>query len=275
MEHLWQRYAAVTLGNRENGEAVKYDGLRIVFQVEKNSESNANTAKISIYNLGSKGRALAERKKAFVLLEAGYGERFEQLFYGDVTRAYISRQGPDWVITAECGDGSVALRSVHIDKSYAPGTDVKNIIQDVVQGFVDQGKVVIGSLLGLKSEKAQSGMALSGAGKSILDDLTRKQGLEWSIQDNTLQILPSDRDIGRQAVLLSPSTGLIGSPIRREVEGGQGVEFKALILPQLFPGRLIKIESRQVTGFFKLREVSFAGDTHGQPFYASGKAVET
>lgn len=274
MDYLWQRYVAVTFGNKENSEAVKFDGLRVIFQVEKNSESNPNTAKISVHNLGAQGRALAERKNAIVILEVGYGERIEQLFYGDITRAYISRQGPDWVTTVECGDGSDALRSVHIDKSYAPGTDLKQVIKDVAQSFVDQGKVVMGSLLGIESEKAQSGIALSGSSKPILDDLTAKQGLEWSIQDNTLQVLPEDRDSGLQAVLLTPETGLIESPVKREVNGGMGVEFKALIQPQLTPGRLVKIQSREIEGVYKLNEVAFQGDTHGQPFYASGKAVQ-
>jgi hypothetical protein len=272
-QRLFKRRVAVTIGNASSSEAVRHDRLRVIFQVEKTSESNANTAKISVFNMSDRGRALAEKEKSFVLLEAGYGDRIEQLFYGDITRAYISHQGPDWVTTVECGEASNALRSVHIDKSYAPGTDLKQVVKDVAQGFVDQGKVVIGSLLGVKSQKSQSGLALSGPGQTILDDLAAKLGLEWSIQGNALQVLPRDKDLGLQAVLLSSATGLIGSPVRRELEGGQGVEFSALIQPQLLPGRLVRIESRHVTGLYKIRSVSFAGDTHGQPFYASGKAV--
>jgi len=272
MDRLWQRHIAVTIGTR-GGEAVKFDGLRIIFQVEKTSESTANTAKISVYNLSGKGRALVEKEKAIVILEVGYGDSIEQLFYGDVTRAYISRQGPDWVTTMECGDGSQALRSVHIDKSYAPGTDLKQVIRDVAQSIVDKGEVVMGSLLGIESDKAQGGISLSGRSKTILDELTAKQGLEWSVQDNVLQILPKNQDSGLQAVLLTPETGLVGSPVKREVEGGLGVEFKALIQPRLVPGRLVRIESREVEGDYKLVEVKFAGDTHADAFYAAAKAV--
>ena len=273
MERLWQRNIAVTYGSKETGEAVRFTGLRVIFQVEKNSESTANTAKISVFNLGARGRALAEKKKAVVLLQVGYGEQLAQLFYGDITRAYISRQGPDWVTTVECGDGSDALRSVHIDKSYAPGVDLKQVMRDVIQSFVDEGKVVVGSLLGLKSEKAQTGIAISGSSKEVLDDLAAKQNLEWSIQDNTLQVLPVDKDSGLSAVLLTPETGLIGSPVKREIDGGIGIEFKALIQPQLVPGRLVKVKSREIDGVYKLRAVAFAGDSHGQAFYANAKAV--
>ncbi len=273
MERLWNRYVAVTLGSKEGGDEVRFDRLRVIFQVEKTSESNPNTAKISIFNLSPEGRALAEREKAIVILEVGYGENIEQLFYGDITRAYISRQGPDWVTTVECGDGSDALRSAHIDKSYAPGSDLKQVIRDVAQSFVDQGKVVMGSLLGISSDKAQTGIAVSGGSKQVMDELTAKQNLEWSVQDNTLQVLPKDQDSGLQAVLLTAETGLVGSPVKREIDGGVGVEFKSLIQPQLVPGRLVQIQSREVDGIYKLRTVTFAGDTHGQAFYASGKAV--
>jgi len=273
MDRLWQRSVAITLANKETNEAVQFNGLRVIFQVEKTSESNANTAKISVFNLSARGRALAEKKKAVVILEVGYGGQLTQLFYGDITRAYISRQGPDWVTTVECGDGSEALRSVHIDKSYAPGTDLKQVIKDVAQSFVDQGKVVMGSLLGIQSEKTQTGLSLSGGSQKHLDDLAARQGLEWSIQDNTLQMMPKDGDSGLEAVLLTPQTGLIGSPIKREVAGGLGVEFKALIQPKLVPGRMVRIGSREVDGVYKLQAVTFAGDTHGQAFYAQGKAV--
>lgn len=274
MEYLFDRYAAVTLGNKETGQGKKYEGLRVIFQVEKNSESNANTAKVSIYNLSEAGSALAEDEHATVLLEVGYDTRIEQLFQGDVSRAYISRQGADWVTTVECGDGADALRSTHIDKSYAPGVNYNDVINDVVQSFVDQGKVVIGSLLGVKSEKAQTGIAVSGSSKAVLDDLAARQGLEWYIEGNALYMLEHGADAGLQAVSLTSETGLIGSPIRREVDGGMGVEFKSLILPQLVPGRLIRIESRRIDGaFYKLRSVGFAGDTHGNAWYATGKAV--
>jgi len=273
MDQLFSRYAAVTIGGKQSGEAVRWDGLRVVFQVEKNSESHANTAKISVYNLGEKGRALAEEENAFVRLEVGYGAHIEQLFLGDISRAYVSRQGPDWVTTVECGDGAAALRSVHIDKSYAPGVDYKDVIDDVVQSFVDQGKIVVGSLLGVKSERAQTGIAVSGSSKDVLDDLAARQGLEWYIESNALYMLERGVDAGRRAVLLTPETGLVGSPIRREVDGGMGVEFKSLIQTELVPGRLVRIESRAVTGDYKLRAVAFAGDTHGQAWYATGQAV--
>ncbi len=269
MQQLWRRNIALTLGVKDTDEAVKITDLRIIFQVEKNSESNPNTAKISVYNISPETRSIAEKEGAVALLEVGYQDNLEQLFYGDITKSYISRQGSDWVTTVECGDGDQALRSTHIDKSYAPGTDLKTVIADTVKSFKDQGQVIIGSLLGVKSEKAQNGLAATGSSKDILDKLAEKMGLEWSVQDNILQVVPKDSDLGDDAVLLTPETGLIGTPVIREKEG---IEFTALIQTTRFmPGRLVTIQSSLVNGSYKIKSVNFAGDSHGPAFYATGQ----
>ncbi|BBO74393.1 hypothetical protein DSCW_18100 [Desulfosarcina widdelii] len=276
-DRLFERNSAVTLGSRKSGEALKITGLRTVFQIEKNSESFPNTAKITLYNLSKNSRAMVSKEDAFVMLEAGYGDRLETLYVGDVARAYVSRQGADWVTTIECGDGRNAIRRVHVDRSYAAGTDMKAIMQDVAKSFVEQGKVALGSMIGIESKKTERGDVLSEMSKDAMDRLTKNQGLEWSIQNNTLQVLPKNQALPAEAVLLTPATGLVGVPVLRDVnEGTAGIEFTALILPGIAPGRLVKIQCDQnqsVNGLYKLEAVDFVGDTHGQSWYAEGVAV--
>jgi len=277
MNELFGRNIAVTIGSRDTGQATKLSDLRAIFQVEKNAESFPNTAKISIYNLASSSRALVRAVDPFIMLEVGYKDRLSILYVGDVARAYISRQGPDWVTTAECGDGRNAIRRVHVDRSYAAGIDYKTIITDVARSLVDEGKVVLGSMLGIESKKASRGDVISGMGKDEMDRLTENQGLEWSIQNNTLQVVPKDTALPDAAVLLSPKTGLVGVPVLRDTSDGKsGVEFRALIIPGIAPGRLVQIACEQnqtVNGRYKIESVSFSGDTHGQAWYANGVAV--
>ncbi len=274
---LFDRSVAVTIGSRKTGDAKKFIGLRTIFQVEKTSESFPNTAKISIYNLAESSRALVRATDPFVMLEVGYGGDLSILYVGDISRAYISRQGPDWVTTAECGDGLNAIRRVSVDKSYAAGTDYKTIIRDVAKTLVDEGKVALGSLLGIESKIARRGDVVSGASKDELDRLTENQGLEWSIQNNTLQVNPKDQALADDAILLTPETGLVDVPVLRDTKYEKtGVEFQCLIVPKIAPGRLVRIRCEQnktVNGFYKVESVNFSGDTHGQAWNANGTAV--
>lgn len=272
MSLLWDRKAAVTFGVK--GEAgTKVTGLRITFSIEKTMESNANIAKITIFNLNETHRGILENEKdLLVILEVGYGNEISQLFIGDITKAASVNDGKNWITDILAGDGDQELKDATLDKSYKAGTSIKTVIDDSVKAIKDSGKIVDGVIQGIKDEVYQNGLSVSGLAKNILDDLVGKQGdLEWSIQDNEIQILPELEDTGELATVLSPQTGLIGSPIRRE----KGIEFAALIVTtKMRPGKVVKIESRDLSGLFKIRKAVYKGDTSAGEWSIKGVCDE-
>lgn len=278
MALLWDRKAVVTFGPKGE-EGVRVTDLRISFDIDKTSGSNPNTAKIQIYNLNKSNRGILKTKDDLTLiLEVGYGESLEQLFTGDVMRSFTQRSGADFITTIEVDDGGQALTEAKLDKSYEAGTNEKTIIEDALQAMKDTGQVIIGSLTALKDEVAQNGFSASGTAKGILDKIMPKQGLEFSIQDNEVQILEEDQDTGEEAILLTPQTGLIGSPsvglIGKKAKKTEGISFRALIQTTKFrPGRLVNIVSRDMDGFFKIVKASFNGDTHSEPWFADCEAI--
>ena len=271
MALLWKRNIAITFGPK-GGEGIKVVALRASFELEKTSESSANTAKITIYNLNENHRGLLQNEEnVLIILEVGYGEELGQLFIGDVTKVSIMKKGPDWVTSIEAGDGDQGLKDATLDKSYKAGVSLKTVVDDAIKSIKSTGAIVTGTIKGLKEEISQNGFSVSGLAQSVIDDITKKQGLEWSVQDNELNIIPVDEDTGENAMVLTSTTGLVGSPIRRE----KGIEFMSLITSvEARPGRAVKIESRDITGFFKLRKVTFVGDTDGNAWYMKGVCDE-
>ncbi|MEW5803907.1 MAG: hypothetical protein AB1847_17570 [bacterium] len=286
---LWDRYAAVSFGKRGE-EGIKVTGLRIAFEIEKTSEPNPNTARICIYNLHPKHWPLLESKDNLtVTLEVGYGGNLEQIYFGDIKKSSFSNedatknnaapvtfstQGPDTVTTIEAASGIEAIQKATIDKSYTQGIDMKTPLVDVVNTFKEMGGVIVDGALDFiktgtfNSKKIQTGLALAGSSSVNMDNLTGALGLEWSIQDKKLQIIPKDGKTTEDAVLLSPKTGLVGSPVRRE----EGIEFTALIQPKIQPGRAVRIESMFINGDFRINKVRFNGDTHDNPWYCTAEA---
>lgn len=101
------------------------------------------------------------------------------------------------------------------------------------------------------------GVSASGTARELLTKYLKKQGLEWSIQNETLVIKPAGLPDLLATVRLSSSTGLIGSPEKRE----KGVNFKCLLAPELMPGSPVLLDSEQIKGLFICRTVKHNGDT--------------
>lgn len=278
MSLLWNRKAVLTMGAK-GGEGVRIEGLRISFEIEKTNGKPANEANILIYNLNESNKSILKTKdNLYALLEVGYGDNIDVLFSGDIVRSTTQRQGADFVTTMEVSDGAESLRKATLDKSYVAGTDEKTIIQDALQSMKDTGEIVVGSIKNIVSNISNNGFSASGLASDIVDQLTKKQGLEFSIQDNETQIIPEGQDTGEEAILLTPETGLIGSPriglIGEDTAKKDGVEFRSLIMTKRFkPGRAVNIQSREVDGFFKILKARFTGDTHAPTWFVTCEAV--
>lgn len=265
---LFGRNAAIIIDD------IKTTGLRIVFDLEKTKRGpEANKGTINVYNLNETTRVLSQQPDIIVILEVGYGENLEQLFIGNVSKSATKRQGANMVTALTVGDGEKALREVRFDKSYEAGVSIKTTINEVAQTFRDAAGVIVGNLAGVfagvDDKKEQSGLSLSGMAKDVMDRLVGKIDLEYSIQDNNFQLLQPDQGTQDEAVLLTPQTGLLGTPAKR---GDDGIEFVSLIIPGIGPGRLVTIRSKHIFETVKVTKATYRGDTHGQPWHITGWA---
>ena len=265
---LFGRKAAIVIDD------VKATGLRIVFDIEKtNRGPEANKGTINIYNLNETTRVTSQKPDIIAILEVGYGENLEQLFIGNISKSATKRQGANMVTTLTVGDAEKPLREIRFDKSYEAGVSIKTTIKEVAQTFRTAGAVIVGNLASVfasvDDKKEQSGLALSGMAKDVMDDLVGKIDLEYSIQDNNFQLLKKGTGTQEEAVLLTPQTGLLGTPVKR---GDDGIEFLSLIIPGIKPGRLVTIHSKHIFETVIMTKAIYRGDTHGQPWHITGWA---
>ena len=277
MAQLWNRKAVVTMGPK-GGQGVKIEGLRVSFDIVKTLGKPSNNAKIKIYNLNDSNKSILATKENLLLkLEVGYGDNVDLLFIGDIVRSTAQRNGADFISTIEVSDGDESLRKATLDKSYVAGTNEKTIMEDALNAMKETGQVIIGTIATIGNNIAQNGFSATGLASDIVDGLAKKQNHDFSIQDNETQILKVDADTGEEAIVLTPSTGLIGSPgiglIGEDSSKIDGIEFKALIQTTRFkPGRIAQIKSREVDGFFKILKSKFTGDTHAPAWFVSCEA---
>lgn len=250
-------------------------GLFTQFEIEKTSEKTPNRVGLRIFNLNETSRATLQQKNVIVKFDAGYGEKADELFVGNITRAGSEKSGPDIITMIEAGDATKQFSEAQVNKTLGPGANTKQVIEEVAK----QLNVGIGAIKGVTEEIFQNGITLTGNATDRLDDVVDKLGLEWSIQDDRLQILPPDEPSEILGILLTSNTGLIGSPIKRE----DGIEFRALLRAQLKPGAAVQLRSREIDGFFKIRKAVYTGDNRRGPYQVvcegkeipSGASLET
>lgn len=241
------------------------DGLQVTFEVRKTARRGSNKATIKIWNLSDDSVGALNQKGVVVDLIAGYRDNFSLLFSGDVAKRGVSteRQGPDRITTIEAGNSERALRETRSDLSLSPdsGTD------DVLRAVADKMGVGVGNLADLPQKKYLTGFVHSGLARDVLDEVAQDLGVRWSIQNGQLQFLAPGAVVGNTAVLLSPDSGLIGAPGLVK----DGLEARALLNPDIVPGKKIKVESESISAFFKVTEVTHRGDFRGSDWFTQVK----
>jgi hypothetical protein len=268
-----RRYSLAILGP-QGQNALQYGNigaaqapLRVAFEVEKTPADAANTGKIALFNLNRQVRAaLGPGYK--LQLTAGYEGLAEKIFIGLVHKVVVQRQGPDVVTSMECRDGQFGLFEASFNQDYPPGPSTKlaAILSDVAKVMT----VDIGVVIGLPDESFPRGITLHGGCRDVLRKLLHKHGLEASVQNGKLNIIPEKYTMGTKAVVISQSTGMIGVPSMSGATN-QDVSFDCLLNPKLVPAQMVQIlsDSDNTSGFFKIRTAKYAGDSHDNNWQVS------
>lgn len=259
------------------------EGLRISFDIEKTNEGVPNPAKIEVYNLSDKSRSMLEDTGTRIILSAGYKDAFGVIFSGNIVRGKHKKkrklqkakralvthryEGVDIVTEVEAADGGNKYRNAYTVRAYPPGTKVAEVVKSLATDFGMPANIDFSSI----DSKAQyaNGHSIGQETRYALDDICKTFGLEWSIQNEVLQIISKDKTTKAGAILLNPKTGLIGSPVKTTA----GCDFESLLQPSLAPGCQVKIESKFVNGMFKVRKVTHMGDSMDGDFLSKCEAT--
>jgi len=260
-QYLYNRAYGIALMGAQS-EAIQYGNLsgqasaiRVQMEIIKGATDSPNKAKFSLYNIGLSVRE-SIGKGFLVRATAGYVGLVETLFIGAVGKATSRRDGPDIVTEIECADGEQALLGSTFQKPYPPGTLLPQILQDVAAAM----DVEPGIALGIPNTVYRRGISVHGSCRDILKKLLRKEGLEFSVQNGRLNIIPLKKHNGRTALVVSSGTGLINVPSI----SGTDITFESLLNPRLVPGQLVQVVSknRAISGYAKIRSTKVEADSH-------------
>lgn len=248
-------------------------GLACKFKITRSlATARAGTCELEVTNLSREHmQELADlpRRTTYVAVDAGYVEGMSRLFTGDVRKAIPSREGPTWKITITAGDGEHARRTARVSQAFAAGTATSTAAEAIASalgvGVGNAARVFEGARLNGHAGELEDGLLLHGNAAATLTDLCNAARLTWSIQDGVIQVVPLGGSTETTAVRIAADSGMIGSPT---VVSRRVVTVKCLIQPGLTPGQRVVIDSLLVAHEVRVTEVTFNGETHGQPWEA-------
>lgn len=269
--------------------------MRVTFEVSKDAQEEPNDHKIRIYNLAADTRRALEEPGLRCVLYAGYAEEGGPLLMasGSVVYAYTWYELPDVVTELAVKDGYTEVRDTAISIGLGPGAQASAIIRDVAS----QMGLPLVMADDVPDRRWQQGFSFYGAARTALHKVTQGTGLEWSIQNQQLQVVRRRGTTRRKAVVLAADTGLIGYPERtreaarekarvrdsqtnddaRLVSARQqldGWRVTSLLLPTINPGDLVKLESRTVQAFQRVEAVRHYGDSAGGDWQSELQLVD-
>ncbi len=272
--------------------SIEIKDLRISFSILKSLAWSTNSCSVRIWNLSSAHRNAIKDYGDQVILSAGYerGRRQSILYVGDTTAVSHIFDQPDIVSILECGDGDRYINQSVFTVSYGSDVSARRIIEDIAE------KMTIPFVEFANSDNLifRQGYSDSGMAKDMLTNVCNKLGLQWSVQNSNLQIIPQTGTINQQSFLINEDTGMQGVPQRftfrrldmyrpitrnptqvptaPQVPTSQPAGYKVNIalVPQLLPGSPVILESTHLNfkGNFRIDNVRHDGDTWG-PIWSS------
>lgn len=218
----YKRHTQLIIGKA--GKGLLIENLRIVFEVVKDHQSAPNSANIKIYNLNDQHQAQIRTEFDDVILNAGYEGAEAVLFRGNVRHVYRYREGNDWIVEIDCGDGDRDFRGAVVNETLSAGVSDTQLVERVCGNFSTTKK---GSVKGVGATPRLRGKVVSGNARTVLDDIARQHDCNWSIQDGRLQIVKSNGVLDTEAVLINSDTGMLGAPQQDD----KGIKVRTLLNP--------------------------------------------
>ena len=272
------------------------NNLKINFTIEKDTTKESNKAKLEIYNLADATRKQIETADNDVEIYAGYEGAGGAIlcFRGTVTYGITRDVGTDCITALELADGTIALRDSYCSLSYAPGTSAKTIIQRCAN---EMGvPVVYGDGVG-ELENYKNGFSFYGQAKDALTEICDALGLSWNIQNNILNVILAGGTSTNRGLVFGKYSGLIGVPeriVQAEYKSNKttpkktakkkakkekprkkaGWRINTLLVPSVNPADMVKVESKYITGWFRVEKVSHRGEYNGTQWGSAMELIE-
>lgn len=210
----------------------------------------------TIHNLSA--ATIAQLEAPNQILQIKGGTTFVgELFKGQITsRGVVTKNDtPNRTTTITAKDGRRTYRDTKVSKAYPPGVTIQSVILDLL--------TLTGLPVGTGSVYPPGtfpgGWAHQGLWRLAMAEILLPLGFYYTIQGGVIYVLNEALTAPGNVPLLSPDTGLIGSPTRTK----KGCNVASVLNSAIIAGRGIQVQSKFFNGLYRCAVVDHKYDTDG------------
>lgn len=239
-----------------SGKARQFDNLQVEFEIKRTASKRPSPGKIQIYNLSEDSFNFAKTEDAQISLFAGYENLVSNIFFGDIDNIKKKANGLDIVSEITARDGGKAYSDGLISKTFTKASAKK-----VFESIADEMGLPI-SFYDERIVYEFSDYTMFGKPREYMDEVCQIVSASWSIQSGSIVISKIGEKINKRVVLLSPESGLIGSPEKEK----KVVKVKSQLNGLLEPKSIVKLQSKEFDSFYEIKEATHKGSLYGSEF---------
>jgi len=219
----------------------------LFFNINRSTMATVNDASIQIYNLSKQTRDLIfqdwfnQAVYRRVILEAGYGDKLNVIFSGNLFRAQSRRNGADIITELYAFDGGFDTYRTQSHITLAAGTKQSDLAKTLISDFA---QVKLGAI----TENAMNTVfkrPVSVSGNTY-QNMLKYFDKEFFIDNEVAHVLGTSDilDVGDIPVL-SAENGLLESPIREDAR----LSAKMLFMPDIQIGQAAELNAKVMTNY--------------------------
>lgn len=263
---FWIRDIEVLAGGKKF-ESLGKNGLDIDLDINFSDGKDPDVSEVTIYNL-SDDSINQIKKDGYCIVNAGYKHMGNKgnVLSGDIEEVTTTWQGLDKETKIKVTDGGKKWRKAKISKTYKENTKASVIMRDVINIM---GYEIVE--LKPKNDKVYKlGKTVNGFCSDILKMLVKDTESKMFVNKN--RIIIRDQEKGtKTGFVLSPETGLIGSPTLNKDDTGDKSsdvdtdkgkkenkeekktwEVTCLLNPKIETDSVIQVKSKVLNGTFRV-----------------------
>ena len=226
------------VGNNQ-GQGRELSGLAINFHVRHSIIETPNTLVARIFNLSPTTRNQIVNEFTRVILQAGYAGNFGRIFQGEIKQIFRGRESAvDDYVDIYAADGDTAHNWATLNRTLAAGhtaSDVYDSVSDSMKPFQVQPGEKPAELK--NAPQAPRARVLFGMTREEARTLAQSYGLNWYLENGTLQFLTQSAYKPGDVAIISDQTGMVGVPEQTM----DGIAVTVLLNPSIGSGSLIEI----------------------------------
>ena len=289
------RKATLLIGDEQ--EALDLSALRFTFATRRGDTQTPNTLHVRIYNVSANTVTKVMKEFTRIVLQAGYEGNYGLIFDGTIKQVRRLRESPtDTVLDITAADGDSAYNFAVVNKTFAAGSTMTDHLNEYASVMFGHG-VTQGPVAAMPATAFPRGKVMFGLARDYLRCTARTAGMDWSIQDGQLQIVPQTAYIEGDVPQINAASGMIGLPVQTI----GGIEVKMLLNPNIKIGHLIQLNNDSIQryehqlslqgevlgrnvetvqakingdGFYKVMMAQHEGDTRGNDWYTDVVCID-